>query len=82
MVQSAYEMRQPWIYIQSGILVDGKLNPRQQCALVARRINCILRCSKPSIASQARKGTVLLSSVLCGLTLSTGCRLECHNIRT
>src|SRR5699024_12031318 len=39
-----------------GILVDGKLNLSQQCALTARRANSTLGCIKPSTASQARGG--------------------------
>ena len=63
-----------------GVLVDGKLNLSQQCALAAKRANCTLGRTMPSTVSWARGGIVLLSSVLGCLTLSTGCSSEKHNI--
>lgn len=36
---------------------------------------------RPSTASRVRGVIVLLCSELCGLTLRTVCRLECHSVR-
>uniref|UniRef100_A0A8B9ICY2 Reverse transcriptase domain-containing protein n=1 Tax=Anser brachyrhynchus TaxID=132585 RepID=A0A8B9ICY2_9AVES len=47
-----------------GVVVDSKLNMSQQCALAARRANCILGCIKHGIASQSREGIVPLYSAL------------------
>ncbi|GAB0208978.1 hypothetical protein GRJ2_003363500 [Grus japonensis] len=38
-----------------GVWVDGKLNMSQQCALAAKRANCVLSCIYHSTASQLRE---------------------------
>ncbi|KAJ7423223.1 rna-directed dna polymerase from mobile element jockey-like [Pitangus sulphuratus] len=47
-----------------GILANHKLNMSQQCALAARRANCVLGCIRHSIANQSREVIVLLYSAL------------------
>ena len=37
-----------------GVLVERRLNRSQQCALAAKRANCILGCIKHSITSQSK----------------------------
>ncbi|KAK4826146.1 hypothetical protein QYF61_005719 [Mycteria americana] len=43
-----------------GVLVDGELNMSQQCALAAKRPNCILRCIKQSVNSWPKELIILL----------------------
>lgn len=47
-----------------GVLVDSSFNVSQQCALTAKRTNCILGCIKNSITSQSKEVIIPLYSVL------------------
>jgi len=62
-----------------GILVDGELDLRQQHALAAKRANGILGYIRPSTASWAREGIVLLYLAWYKFTSSTVCRFGLQN---
>lgn len=47
-----------------GVLVDGKINMSQQCALAAKKANHILGCFKHSIANELTEVIVPLCSAL------------------
>ncbi|KGL84156.1 hypothetical protein N309_09894, partial [Tinamus guttatus] len=47
-----------------GIIVDDKFTMRQQCALVAKKANGILRCIKKNVSSRSREVILPLYSAL------------------
>jgi len=55
-----------------GVLVDGKLNMSQQCALAAQMASRLLGFMSHSVANRLN---------WCGLTSSTACSFGLHNMR-
>ena len=56
-----YELGEAWLESSPaerdlGVLVSSRLSVSQQCALAAKRANCILGCIKHSIISQSERG--------------------------
>ncbi|PKU35746.1 hypothetical protein llap_13950 [Limosa lapponica baueri] len=52
-----------------GVLVDSKLTVRQQCALVAKKANGLLKCIKKSLVNRSREVILPLCSALVWLHL-------------
>ena len=57
-----------------GVLVDEKLDMRQQCVLAARKANCVLGCIKKGVASREREAPSGVLHPGLGTPAQEGCR--------
>ena len=58
------EISTAWPKKNLGVLVDGKLDMSQKCALTAQKVNHVLDCIKGSVASRSREVILPLYSML------------------
>ena len=64
-----------------GVLVDEKLDMRQQCELAVQKANCILGCINRSVGSREREVIAPLYSAPGGLLWSAASRPGVPSIR-